>query len=474
MLTRLRVQGFKNLVDAQVLFGPFTCIAGANAVGKSNLFDAISFLRDLTYFPIVEAAARVRDPVGKASDVTTLFTKTRKGPVNRMSFDCDIIVPSKVLDDFGRTCTPSITLLNYQVSFTLDHGDRLSGAKLVLEKEELTYIQKREAVRRLGFNHSLKFRNSVVFGRRTTPLISTESAKDQTVIKLHQDGGSSGPAFRVPARSSPRTLMGGVNTNDQPTVLAARREMQSWMLLQLEPSSLRRPDDFSAAPHITQSGEHLPSTLIRLGTDATVAGELSELLPDVKEVYVDQDEGRRLRTLMIRARDGLEHAARSLSDGTLRFLALAVLGTDPEAGRLICLEEPENGIHPSRVGAMLTLLQNIAVDPKEEVDDSNAFRQVIINTHSPLVVQSLPEDCLVIARSAADPHGQQTTFSALSNTWRTKSDSSFKMPSADLGEILSYLGDARAWMERQRAYKRSVLDYVQAQQLQLGLDTSDN
>lgn len=45
MLTRLRVRGFKKFVDVDVRFGPFTCIAGPNGVGKSNLFDAILFLR---------------------------------------------------------------------------------------------------------------------------------------------------------------------------------------------------------------------------------------------------------------------------------------------------------------------------------------------------------------------------------------------------------------------------------------------
>ena len=28
MLTRLKVKGFKNLVDVDIRFGPFTCIAG--------------------------------------------------------------------------------------------------------------------------------------------------------------------------------------------------------------------------------------------------------------------------------------------------------------------------------------------------------------------------------------------------------------------------------------------------------------
>jgi len=41
MLTRLRVNGFKNLIDVDLHVGPFTCIAGANAVGKLNLFDVI-------------------------------------------------------------------------------------------------------------------------------------------------------------------------------------------------------------------------------------------------------------------------------------------------------------------------------------------------------------------------------------------------------------------------------------------------
>ena len=61
MLTRLKVDGFKNLVGADIRFGPFTCIAGANGVGKSNLFDAIRFLSLTANYSLLEAALRVRD-----------------------------------------------------------------------------------------------------------------------------------------------------------------------------------------------------------------------------------------------------------------------------------------------------------------------------------------------------------------------------------------------------------------------------
>ncbi|MEC4817495.1 MAG: AAA family ATPase [Scytonema sp. PMC 1069.18] len=67
MLTRLKVSGFKNLVDVDVRFGPFTCVAGANGVGKSNLFDAIRFLSAIADRPLVEAALSVRDEEGRTA-----------------------------------------------------------------------------------------------------------------------------------------------------------------------------------------------------------------------------------------------------------------------------------------------------------------------------------------------------------------------------------------------------------------------
>lgn len=61
MLNRLKVSGFKNLMDVDIRFGPFTCIAGPIAVGKSNLFDAIRFLSALADRPSLAERARWRE-----------------------------------------------------------------------------------------------------------------------------------------------------------------------------------------------------------------------------------------------------------------------------------------------------------------------------------------------------------------------------------------------------------------------------
>ena len=58
MLTRLEADGFKNLLDFELDLGPYSCIAGPNAVGKSNIFDVIEFLSLLAEHPFMEAAQR--------------------------------------------------------------------------------------------------------------------------------------------------------------------------------------------------------------------------------------------------------------------------------------------------------------------------------------------------------------------------------------------------------------------------------
>ena len=73
MLTHLEVDGFKNLVGFSVDFGPFTCVAGPNSVGKSNLLDAIRFLSLLTDHSITEAALLIRGSGAESGDIRDLF-----------------------------------------------------------------------------------------------------------------------------------------------------------------------------------------------------------------------------------------------------------------------------------------------------------------------------------------------------------------------------------------------------------------
>src|SRR5207253_1902544 len=97
---------------------------------------------------------------------------------------------------------------------------------------------------------------------------------------------------------------------------------------------------------------------------ASIASRLAELV-SVSELSIDIDDVRQLLTLEIQEQSGVKLPAASLSDGTLRFLALAILVADSTSQGLICIEEPENGIHPAKMAQMVDLLKDLAVDPNE-------------------------------------------------------------------------------------------------------------
>ncbi|WP_180125314.1 AAA family ATPase [Rhodoferax sp. BLA1] len=447
MLTRLRVRGFKNLVDVDVRFGPFTCIAGPNGAGKSNLFDAITFLGDLASMPIIKAASRARGTNGRISDFHSLFFKDSKGQFLPMVFIAEMIVPSKVMDDFDRPAKPTATFLEYTLELRLSDTptDQLSADPIYIEREELRAINSSEASKHLGFARPQPWIKQHIFGpgNKRTPFISTEISGNpgQPAIKLFSDQTErGGPPFLVPARKSPQTIVSGVNSSSHPTALAARSELRSWRLLQLEPSALRRSDDFGDDPYVTSTGEHLPGALMRLDNHAEVSLRLSELLPDIVAVSVDADEKRQVKTLLLTMKDKETYTASSLSDGTLRFLALAVLALDPEFGGLLCMEEPENGIHPSRIPQMLSLVRSLSEEV--ETDDESrvpTIRQLIINTHSPLVVAELRDDELLFAETLKMKGKAFVNFKPLPDSWRHAVSGARGSELISRGEILSYL-----------------------------------
>lgn len=73
--------------------------------------------------------------------------------------------------------------------------------------------------------------------------------------------------------------------------------------------------------------------------------------------------------------------ATRLSDGTLRFLALLAILLNPESATLICIEEPELGLHPDA----MALLAELLVEASHET-------QLIVTTHSDILVSELTEE----------------------------------------------------------------------------------
>ena len=92
--------------------------------------------------------------------------------------------------------------------------------------------------------------------------------------------------------------------------------------------------------------------------------------------------------------------ATRLSDGTLRFLCLLAILCDPEPPPLICIEEPELGLHPDILPTVADLLKA-----------ASERTQLIVTTHSDILVDAMTEtpECVVVC----EKHDGKTEMSRL-------------------------------------------------------------
>lgn len=81
--------------------------------------------------------------------------------------------------------------------------------------------------------------------------------------------------------------------------------------------------------------------------------------------------------------------ATRLSDGTLRYLCLLAILCDPEPPKLICIEEPELGLHPD----VLPKLADLLLKASERT-------QLIVTTHSDILVDAMTETPEVVIVSS--------------------------------------------------------------------------
>lgn len=165
-------------------------------------------------------------------------------------------------------------------------------------------------------------------------------------------------------------------------------------LLRLDPDELRQPQpllredetfDFKS-PRGLGLGSLIDALFAR---DAAKHQEFTRALTDRFasaagfRLYTS-DGGRQVG---VRLKDGTEVRPEHLSEGLLYFLAFAMLRY-LRPTPLLLIEEPENGLHPARIGEVMSILREVS-----------RTTQVLLATHSPLVINELePHEVTLVTR----------------------------------------------------------------------------
>jgi predicted ATPase len=386
MLTALHLINFKSFADANLRIGPFTIVVGTNASGKSNLRDAFRFLHGIGRgYTLAEI---IGGKYGTGGQVEWAPMRGAAREIIRFNEESFLFETSLRLEKRSGTYTIEV------------EEDTHSRAGFRVVREEL----------------KIGWRTIFTSHPGSGDPVSAQDDDAHLLLRMEKTGEQRKFGARIAVRPDQPAL---TQIDDFKQVTKAHKEFTDQAIqifanmrfLDLVPDAMRQPA-FPGQLVLGDSGENLPTVLQDICADqerkSVLIEWVRELTPmDVSDFDFRSDPITGLIQLIVRETNNQEISAYSVSDGTLRFLAMlaALLGKNP--AKVYFFEEIDNGIHPSRLRLLLELI---------EKQTSKGGIQVVTTTHSPdllamigdetfkntSVVARLPGTSESIARPVAD------------------------------------------------------------------------
>lgn len=381
MLTRLRIENYKSLASVEVRLKPLSVLFGPNSAGKSNFLDALQLLSRIATSRTLQEA--FNPPYrGTPLESFTFGDRGVRGLLEQdracFSLEADVELSPWVISSVNEQISrfESGTLSGNLVKET--HLRYRIGIEILPKTGILRVIE--ESVEALGSKGAPI--------RRRAPFLYRHG--DRFLLRIE---GRSGP---IPHRSAPldHSILSEPHIPSfHPHLVAMRQELASWFFFYLEPRErMRAPTPVKEVHHIGLMGEELAPFLNTLRAIdepqfRAIERSLRLIIPSASGIHLEIDERGEVELQLIE--DGIPVPARVLSEGTLRVLGLLALGGAKEPPALLGFEEPENGVHPRRVRLIAELLKTRA---------ATGNTQLIVTTHSPLLVDHMPEESLFVFR----------------------------------------------------------------------------
>ena len=389
MLTRIHIDGYKSFHDVEVRLPPLAVMFGPNAAGKSNLLDALQLLAKLGTSRTVKEAfdAPYR---GKPLESFTIGEKGIRGLIEQerltFSIEADLHLSDAVVEAVNRD------IREMRRPSAEGRAGETGKALARVRERDLRYRIEVEMLPRSGilrvadeYLAALNSKGEPTGKRR--PFIGRQGQK----LHLRLEGQAH-PTYYD--RYLDHSILSMPHYPPHyPHLVAARRELESWLFFYFEPRErMRAANPVKETRHIGLMGEDLAAFLNTLRAleprqFEAVEKALHMLMPHLDGIEVEVSD---LGEAELRLREGgIAIPARVLSEGTLRMLGLLALAGVKTPPALVGFEEPENGIHPRRIELIAELLKTRA---------GLGQTQYIVTTHSPLLPDRMPDESLLAVR----------------------------------------------------------------------------
>jgi predicted ATPase len=386
MIRRIEAHGYRSLRNVEQEIRDFQVLVGPNGSGKSSFLDVVGLIGDLLRSGL--SAVRSRSP--NFADLIWMGDKR-----DHFALAVELEIPSARTAKLG---VDRFSRARYSLDVGLDPKGELSiNAELLYSKEPTSH------------------RNPMVSkGPFGTDLFYSETDDSEITFRL-------GPK-RLALANLPE------DEEQFPAATWVKRSlMEGVQLLVLKSEAMRRPAPPGSPTEFQPDGSNLPWAIEDLRKDPERfqrwIDHIRTALPDIETIETIDREEDRHRYLRIVYRNGLKVPSWNVSDGTLRLLALTLVGYLTGSGRIYLIEEPENGIHPQAIETVFQALSSAYGD------------QILCATHSPVfLAMAEPEQVLCFSRT---PEGATEVMSGSQHPalkdWKRSTDLGTLFASGILG-----------------------------------------
>ncbi len=340
MIDYIQIEGFKSIKKMELELKPINILIGSNGSGKSNFISFFKLINAIFSTALQQYVAEER-----TDNLLYFGRKHTKRIFGKMIFTKDALNNNAYLFDLAQTTEGGLYLQR--------EG---SGYNVSLEDNSTGYY----------YNHNLdESQFALAWQTRHTILQAYISA-----LKI----------FHFHDTSSTSLLRRGCDVNDNQYLKPDGRNLPAYLYL----LKTNHPKIFSRIEKNIQS----------------IAPYISKFILEPKKL-AGQDGEIELRWVD-KGDPESNFSAYQLSDGTLRFIALATLLMQPEPPEVIIIDEPELGLHPFAIAKLAGMIQAVSTKC-----------QVIVATQSPGLISFFsPEDIITTDKSKKE---NQTVFRRLTS-----------------------------------------------------------
>jgi predicted ATPase len=363
MISELKIRNFKSLESVDLKLGHFNLLVGANASGKSNFLDALRFLQGVGYgfsiegilngIPQTTTSVKWDGIRGGSKFVAFRKPDNSQSEFNEFQVTFDNVgLPNCNVDEL----IYGITLAIKNGAISISSESLKSDTGKVIIDETIPYLVP------LPVEELDEYRDSDKRFHSTQYIVDMLEAWPRLSFWSHADYPSE------------------IATKCAKSVSSSLADMQ---FLDPLPAVLR--DYSSKVARLGENGEGFASLIREIennGSKSALLEWLKELRPDeVDDVYALEGLNN---DFMVAIKEGnKEFRGPVLSEGTLRFIALAAAFFQRSMPKVLVIEEIEKGLHPSRLRLLLELMRS---------QSKRTGTQVFATTHSPTLLAWLTEE----------------------------------------------------------------------------------